>query len=1071
MPRRAIQLGTLGIILGLMVWLSSGPGQTTQASHTTDVTVRITRVLEIEDQDGVGGGDGDFFAEVKIGGFDFEHSAIIEDDDFNPDWRFTRNVTLTGPIDIIIRLWDSDDGFAGAKDFADISPKNNDVELNIRFDGHTGRWDFFESDVQGNVAQGDGDHGFPEPNDGRIARIEFQIYTGTNPDTDGDGIADSVENMGIRRDDGSVAVDLRAMGADPCRKTILLELDWMQGAADGHNHRPKDAAITEIQTSFANAPVPATAGCPYVGFGNTGGVQLLIDRSNSIPEQAVFTLNDLDNTRNNPANFDPLRRPYYHYAVFAHDQAAGSSSSGRCCRQGKDFIVTLGSWRKVCVAPGANGTLQTSTTGDDVIVSGNIEHGPDRTCNTTVNATSDDIQVVAVGAGAADYAVGTVRDQSSTIMHELGHSLGLEHRGRDDVNHAPNYLSNMNYAFQAGIPFATQPGSALDYSRTALPTLTEASLNENTVLDATSNFNTFWYDPTRTQQMARVSQPINWDQTAAGPIVNVDINADSGCIRPGADGNINSTPGGDDAIANGIIHNGPNDTCESSLSGDDVFITTGFGGTPLNQTCVGGGANEKRDTPKTGDDVEFSTEVNSGPNLICDTAATGDDIQVVPVGKSEPPSHPGWDDWSNLRYRAAESPYAAGPGAGHEGDQTFFDILFAELRFAELIDPDLKATKTVDKTDAKPGDTLTYTATAENVGTGEATEVSFSDTLPLSGGVVQRSASNIIAGQSHQETFTYRIPCGTPDGTVLVNSVVLSAKNLQAQPEVNTANNTATASTTVHAPVMTLTKTATSTVNAGEAIIYRLTYENTGSASALSVAIADTLPAGVYYSAALDLGAGPLPTSATLNADGTRTLTWNIGTVVANSGPVTIEFTARPTLLSLGGTEYINNASLTFTDANGCVYPTVSASASTRITVVPPTRDPGTLGFWRSHNDLWTAEILARIQATDQRYDTDGDGAFSETEATAMFAPGGNQPKVLQMQLLATYFNLATRRINADTVIESKTSERLGLDNVAEAVVYTMNTLALPVNAANRPSYDDATKVLDEINSNKSEVY
>jgi uncharacterized repeat protein (TIGR01451 family) len=300
---------------------------------------------------------------------------------------------------------------------------------------------------------------------------------------------------------------------------------------------------------------------------------------------------------------------------------------------------------------------------------------------------------------------------------------------------------------------------------------------------------------------------------------------------------------------------------------------------------------------------------------------------------------------------------------------------------------------------------------------------------------------------------------------------VLSAKNLQAQPEVNTANNTATASTTVHAPVMTLTKTATSTVNAGEAIIYRLTYENTGSASALSVAIADTLPAGVYYSAALDLGAGPLPTSATLNADGTRTLTWNIGTVVANSGPVTIEFTARPTLLSLGGTEYINNASLTFTDANGCVYPTVSASASTRITVVPPTRDPGTLGFWRSHNDLWTAEILARIQATDQRYDTDGDGAFSETEATAMFAPGGNQPKVLQMQLLATYFNLATRRINADTVIESKTSERLGLDNVAEAVVYTMNTLALPVNAANRPSYDDATKVLDEINSNKSEVY
>ena len=46
---------------------------------------------------------------------------------------------------------------------------------------------------------------------------------------------------------------------------------------------------------------------------------------------------------------------------------------------------------------------------------------------------------------------GTPRDQSLTIMHELGHALGLEHRGRDDVNDAPNYLSVMNYLFQAGI--------------------------------------------------------------------------------------------------------------------------------------------------------------------------------------------------------------------------------------------------------------------------------------------------------------------------------------------------------------------------------------------------------------------------------------------------------------------------------------------------------------------------------------------------------------------------------------------------------------------------------------------
>jgi hypothetical protein len=115
--------------------------------------------------------------------------------------------------------------------------------------------------------------------------------------------------------------------------------------------------------------------------------------------------------------------------------------------------------------------------------------------------------------------------------------------------------------------------------------------------------------------------------------------------------------------------------------------------------------------------------------------------------------------------------------------------------------------------------------------------------------------------------------------------------------------------------------------------------------------------------------------------------------------------------------------------------------------------------------------MLARIQATDQRYDTDANGALSVAEVTTMLSPGGNQPKVLQMQLLSTFFNLATRRINAATPIASKTATRLHLDNVAKAATFAMSTLALPVNSANRARYDDANTVLDEINNNKSELY
>ena len=78
----------------------------------------------------------------------------------------------------------------------------------------------------------------------------------------------------------------------------------------------------------------------------------------------------------------------------------------------------------------------------------------------------------------------------------------------------------------------------------------------------------------------------------------------------------------------------------------------------------------------------------------------------------------------------------------------------------------------------------------------------------------------------------------------------------------------------------------------------------------------------------------------TLNADGTRTLVWTVGALAGHSGDQTLSFTARPTLLALGG------------------------------------------------------------------------AAFGAT----------GMPYVLEQQLLATYFNLATRRLNAATLIQSKTT-------------------------------------------------
>lgn len=64
-------------------------------------------------------------------------------------------------------------------------------------------------------------------------------------------------------------------------------------------------------------------------------------------------------------------------------------------------------------------------------------------------------------------------------MHELGHSLGLDHGGTNDAtNYKPNYLSIMSYTYQmTGVP-RKDGGLYLDYSRSSVGALDESSLNE-----------------------------------------------------------------------------------------------------------------------------------------------------------------------------------------------------------------------------------------------------------------------------------------------------------------------------------------------------------------------------------------------------------------------------------------------------------------------------------------------------------------------------------------------------------------------------------------------------------------
>jgi hypothetical protein len=214
---------------------------------------------------------------------------------------------------------------------------------------------------------------------------------------------------------------------------INVEIDWM--ATGGHSHRPTQAEVNAIVQMFACHDITLNA-----------VIDDSIPHIDVIPDSAG---NDNFFTWSGTNSFRWYKNQYFdnagggwHYCIFGHqydpDGAATiTGSSGLGETGGDDFIVTLGAF-----------------------------------------------------AGQ----VGTPFDRASTLAHELGHNLGLNHYAGSDTsagNFTPNYASIMSYQYQltgvktqmrclelidtAAVPLLKE----LDYSNGRLASVNENSLNEN----------------------------------------------------------------------------------------------------------------------------------------------------------------------------------------------------------------------------------------------------------------------------------------------------------------------------------------------------------------------------------------------------------------------------------------------------------------------------------------------------------------------------------------------------------------------------------------------------------------
>jgi hypothetical protein len=249
------------------------------------------------------------------------------------------------------------------------------------------------------------------------------------PDADGDGLCDAAEAVygtdphnpdtdGDAIDDGHEVFGTSALDL-PSFGSSPTHKDVF--VYMNYYQAPLQAGLDQVTQAFAGAPLANPDGTSGINFHIVNGGQIAAaDQVQNIIGPVSGDWSEVDTIKN---KYFPARwASFAHYLLVAYEYDSGSSSGISRGIPAHDFLVTLGLWSPT---------------------------------------------------------YGTQLEQAGTLMHELGHNLGLQHGGNEGVNYKPNYISIMSYRYQVVGLFKDQADGVLDYSRLQLAAVDETALRES----------------------------------------------------------------------------------------------------------------------------------------------------------------------------------------------------------------------------------------------------------------------------------------------------------------------------------------------------------------------------------------------------------------------------------------------------------------------------------------------------------------------------------------------------------------------------------------------------------------